>query len=58
MKLICKAQDHLVLAYRGQDTGEFVFVLCRQGLEKALKMKIVTGQKFEVEVDIKFNDYM
>jgi hypothetical protein len=53
MKLVCKVQEHLVLAYRETDTGEFFFVLCREGLEKALNRKLNVRDKITLIVDVK-----
>lgn len=58
MKIICKVQDHLVVAHRAENNGEFIFVLCRAGVEKALNKKLVTGKRFQMQIIAKLNKYL
>lgn len=52
MMLICKIQRHLVMAHRQGDKGEFFFVLCRSGLEKAIGKKLKFGTTVGIEVSM------
>lgn len=52
MTLICKVQRHLVVAYKDGDSGEFVFVVCRRGLEQALNRRLKVGEKVKIKVKI------
>ena len=58
MKLICKVQDHLVTAHRATDNGDFIFVLCRRGLESEIGKKLKTGKKFLIDIDATFKQYI
>lgn len=42
-----------MVAYRDTDRGDFVFVLCKKGLEKALNRRLKCRERVVLDVDIK-----
>lgn len=54
--LKARIQRHLALAYLAEDDGEFAFVLCRRGLEKAIGKRLKGGQKVMLKVSIELLD--
>lgn len=51
MKVNIKVQRHLVTAWDAKDNGEFVFIICRRGIEGALEQRLKTGKKYAINVD-------
>lgn len=56
MKIICKCQQSLVVAYTAKDSGDFVFVVCREGLEKAIGRQLKVGEIFSVNAELTETD--
>ena len=50
MKLKLKVQRHLVVAHDAEDTGEWVFTLCRIGFSKLIGQTLRPGEEWLVEV--------
>ena len=53
MKLRIKVQRHIVIAYRADDSGEWVVTVCRAGMGDLLGRHLVTGEELIVEMDAK-----
>ncbi len=53
MKLKCRIQRTLITAHLAEDNGDFVFVLCRRGIEKELGRRFSVGEDVVLDVDIK-----
>lgn len=58
MKIICTTQYALITAHRAEDSGEFVFVMCRRGIEEAMGMKFPIGSQFLIELTGDFISYL
>lgn len=50
MRLRIKIQRHLVVAYRAEDSGEWLFTLCRRGMEELVGQRLKPGTELTVEV--------
>ena len=50
MKLKCRVQAHLVVAWKAEDSGDWVFTLCRRGLQEVLGVPLRPGD--EVTFDL------
>ena len=51
MKLKVRIQRHLALAYLAEDSGDWSFVLCKEGLEKLLGRRLKAGEQLTMEVE-------
>lgn len=58
MDIICTVQHSLVTGHRAEDGGEFVFVLCRRGMEDAMGMKFPIGSRFLASLEGKFKCFL
>jgi hypothetical protein len=56
LTLRAKVQRHLVLAHIAEDDGQFAFVLCRAGLERAAGQRFKPGDKPLLRVTIEVID--
>jgi len=54
--LRAKVQHHLVLAHIAEDDGQFAFVLCRRGLERAAGRRFKAGDRPLLKVTIEVID--
>ena len=43
MKIICKIQRRMVMGYLANDTGDFLFAICKEGFEELMDEKFKTG---------------
>ena len=50
MLLRCLCQEDLVVGHRYEDSGRFVFVVCRKGFEDVLGQNLDTGEEVVVDV--------
>lgn len=51
MRLRLKVQKHLVVAWKDDDNGEWIFTLCRQGFGELIGQKLRPGEEWLVEVN-------
>lgn len=58
MKIICRAQPNLLTAHIAKHDGNFFFVICRAGGEKAAGKKFEVGRKFLAEAKLRFIKYI
>lgn len=58
VKLKCTAQPSIITAHFAEDNGRWVFVICRQGGENAMNIKLDVDKPFLAEVEIKFLKYL
>jgi len=52
-KLKINVQATLCTAHEAKDSGDFVFVICRRGLSRALGRRLQAGEKFIVDIVIR-----
>lgn len=54
MRLKVRVQRHLVAACKVEDAdGDWMFTLCRRGLEEALGQRLRTGEVIEIDLTAK-----
>lgn len=51
MKLRLRVQRDLVVAWKAEDSGEWVFTLCRRGFSELIGQKLRPGEEWLVEVN-------
>ena len=50
MKLKLRVQRHLVVAWKAEDDGEWIFTLCRHGFGELIGQRLRPGEEWLVEV--------
>jgi len=51
MKIKVRIQQHLAVAWKAEDPGDWIFTLCRAGVEEILGQKLKTGDEVLLELD-------
>ena len=53
MRIVFRIQRDLALWHREQDSGEWVAVCCRRGLEQLIGRRLRTGQTITADLSLK-----
>lgn len=51
MRLRLKVQRHLVVAWKDDDSGDWIFTLCRKGFGELIGQDLRPGEEWLVEVN-------
>jgi len=50
MKIKVKIQRYLAVAHLSEDSGDWVFTICRRGLEKLVNKRLKVGESYIIDI--------
>jgi hypothetical protein len=51
LEIKVRIQRHLAIGYLAEDSGDFVFTICRRGFERLVGKRLKSGEDYIVHID-------